>query len=328
MINIPHIDLKIWNPEQKAIEIIAELQKHGRAQIEIDREGSDCNTNGLYQLLDNICNKLGYDPSSITIHTCNQLEQHALYKIVKHAPLYIPSGQEFAKHHVFDDKNWNSLKHFGIFISRSNWHRLWLGSHIWNNYLSQSEITYHYDSTVDYHRLHLGFDELCHQLKSKPDVAVAAEFIKHLPIKNDAVDSYPILTPAHFAISKLYPNFFVEIVCETFLSGQSFYPTEKTWRPLICQTPFLMLGPRNFLSNLRKLGFRTFNQWWDESYDQDADLDNGKVAIQSIISTIQHLSSMTLEELEGLYIDMLPTLQHNKQRFLDLKESEFKKIWP
>lgn len=328
MINIPHIDLKIWNPEQKTIEIAAELQKRGHAEISIDREGSDCETNGLYQLLDNICRSLGHDPSSITIHTCNQLEQHALYKIIKHAPLYIRSGQTFATQHTFDDKNWNSLKHFGIFISRSNWHRLWLASHIWNNYKDQTEITFHYDSQIDYHRLHLGFDELCYQLKCNADVVVAAEFVKHLPIKSDAVDSYPILTPAHFSISKLYPNFFVEVVCETFLSGNSFYPTEKTWRPLICQTPFLTLGPKNFLSNLQKLGFRTFGQWWDESYDQDADLDNGKVAVESIMSTLNQLSKMSVEELEGLYIDMLPTLQHNKQRFLELTEKDFSKIWP
>jgi hypothetical protein len=328
MINIPHIDQKIWNPEFRTIDIIQDLQNNGSAAITIDNEGSDCNTLGLYSILNQICNSLGYDPACIEIHTCNQLEQHPQYNIIKHPPLYIRSGQQFATKHNYDDKNWNTLKHFGIFISRSNWQRLWLASHVWNNHQDKSKITFHYDSKVDYHRMHLGFDELCYQLQSNADVAVAAEFIKQLPIKNNAVDSYPILTPAHFSISKLYPDFFVEIVCETFLSGSSFYPTEKTWRPLICQTPFLMLGPRDFLSNLRKLGFRTFNQWWDESYDQDADLDNGKVAIQSIMSTVKWLSTLTVEDLEGLYIDMLPTLQHNKQRFLELKESEFRKIWP
>jgi len=328
MINIPHIDLKIWNPEYRTIEIIESLQHTGRADIRLDNEGSDCNTLGLYALLDQICSSLGYDPANIKIHTCNQLEKHSQYKIIKHAPLYIRSGQEFAQHHNYDTKNWDSLNHFGIFISRANWHRLWLASHVWHNYHDKSEITFHYDSKVDYHRLHLGFDEMCYQLQCNDDVNVASEFIKNLPIKNDKVDTYPILTPAHFAISKLYPNFFVEVVCETFLSGHSFYPTEKTWRPFICQTPFLMLGPRDFLSNLRQLGFRTFGQWWDESYDQDADLDNSKVAVTSIMSTMKWLASLTVEELEGLYIDMLPTLQHNKQRFLELKESEFRKLWP
>jgi hypothetical protein len=318
----------MWNPEHYAIEIIQSLRLYRCVKININNEGGDCRTLGLYELLDNICNLLDYDPSSITIHTCNQLEEHPHYKIVKHPPLYIQSGQEFATQHNFDNKNWNSLKHFGIFICRSSWQRLWLASHTWNNYKNITEITYHYTMNHDYHRLHLGVDELCYQLDSKADIAVATEFIKHLPIKNDHIDRYPLYTPTHFSIAKVYPNFFVEIVCETFLSGRSFYPTEKTWRPLMCQTPFLMLGPKNFLSNLQKLGFKTFGQWWDESYDQDADLDNGKVAVQSIMSTLQKLSLLSVEELEGLYIDMLPTLQHNKQRFLELTENEFLRLWP
>jgi hypothetical protein len=120
----------------------------------------------------------------------------------------------------------------------------------------------------------------------------------------------------------------VEIVCETFLTGNNFYPTEKTWRPFICRTPFLMIGPRNFLANLKKLGFQTFGQWWDESYDQDADLDNGRVAINSIQQTQSRLSMLDPQELESMYIDMKDTLDHNYQHFMQLKETDFAKIWP
>lgn len=328
MINIPHLDLKIWNSEYKTIEIVNELQTHGHAVITIDGEGSDCETLGLYRLLDNICGTFGFDPSTITIHTCNQVEQHSQYCIVKHAPLYIASGQQFANKNIIPEKNWHNLKHFGLFIGRSSWQRLWMASHVWNNYRDKSEITFHYDSSVDYHRTHLSFDELAHQIGLESAINETADFMKQLPIKNDIVDSYPILTPAHFAIGKLYPNFFAEIVCETFLSGRSFYPTEKTWRPFICCTPFLILGPRNFLANLQKLGFKTFSRWWDESYDQDADLDNGKVAIKSVFQTMQILSSMNAQDLEGMYIDMLPTLQYNRERFMNLTPQEFRKIWP
>jgi hypothetical protein len=314
-------------PEYKTIEIIKELQTQGHATIEINSEGPDCESLGLYKLLDNVCDTFGFDPASITIHTCNQLEQHPNYQIVKHAPLYIPSGQQFAKQNTIPEKNWDNLKHFGLFVGRSSWQRLWMTSHVWNNYRDRSEITFHYDSKVDYHRTHLSFDELAHQIGLGPAVTETADFMKQLPIKNNEVDSYPILTPAHFAISKLYPNFFAEIVCETFLTGQSFYPTEKTWRPLICRTPFLMLGPKNFLSNLQKLGFRTFGAWWDESYDQDADLDNGRVAIKSIHNTLDRLATMSAPELEGMYIDMSDTLEHNYQMFMTLKKSDFAKIW-
>lgn len=328
MINIPHIDLKIWNPEYRAIEIVAELQQRGHAEISIDGEGSDCETLGLYKILDNICQRLGYQPGSIIIHTCNQLEQHPQYQIIKYPPLYIASGQQFAAQNVLPEKQWDTLKHFGIFIGRSSWQRLWMASHTWRNYSDKTVMTYHYDSSVDYHRTHLSFDELAHQIGLSDAVDTAGEFMQQLPIKNESVDSYPILTPAHFAIAKLYSEFFVEIVCETFLTGRSFYPTEKTWRPFICRTPFLTLGPRGFLANLRRLGFKTFSQWWDESYDEDADLDNGRIAIRSIQQTQHRLSQLSTAELEGMCIDMQPTLEHNYQTFANLQERDFRKIWP
>lgn len=328
MINIPHIDQKIWNPEQRTIEIIHSLVKTGKASINIDSEGSDCECLGLYTLLDTICQTLGYSKSAITIHTKNQLEKHSEYKIIKTAPLYIDSGQTFARQNHIPPKDWKNIKHFGIFISRGSWQRLWMTSHTWKLYNAKTLLTYHYNSVSDYHKSHLGFDELAHQIGIQSAVEIAAKFMKTLPQKNDTVDQYPILTPAHFAIAKLYPDFFVEIVCETFLSGRSFYPTEKTWRPLICCTPFLMLGPRNFLANLQRLGFRTFSQWWDESYDQDADLDNGRVAIQSIQKIMHRLSKMSVNELEAMYIDMSDTLQYNREHFMQLRTQDFQKIWP
>ena len=326
-INIPNTDLKIWDPEYKVIEIVQSLQQTGHARIKMNGEGSDCAQLGLYQILDAICNKLGYTHDNFTIESWNQIEQHPKYRIVKKPPLYIPSGQQFARQNLLPEKNWNELKHFGIFIGRSTWQRLWMASHVWNSYKNIAEITYHYDSKEDYHRGHLSFDELSYQLGLTCAIDTAADFMRQLPIKNEQVDSYPILTPAHFAISKLYPNLFVEIICETFLAGNSFYPTEKTWRPLICRTPFLMLGPKNFLSNLRKLGFKTFSNWWDESYDVDADLDNGQVAIKNIQGTLAQLSNLSTAELEGMYIDMQPTLEHNYQTFMNLQESDFGKIW-
>jgi uncharacterized protein YsxB (DUF464 family) len=76
------------------------------------------------------------------------------------------------------------------------------------------------------------------------------------------------------------------------------------------------------------LGFRTFSQWWDESYDQDADLDNGRIAIKCIQQTQQRLSKLSTQELEGMYIDMKDTLEYNYQHFIQLKEKDFSKLWP
>lgn len=327
IVNVRHIDRKMWNPELQAIKIVESLAKTGTITITIDNEGSDAEQLGLYYLLDNICDSLGYDRSSITIETLNQLEQHPQYRIVKKPPLYIGSGQQFAKANSLKEKDQCTFKHFGIFISRSSWQRLWMASYVWGKYRDITEITYHYDSANDYHRAHLSFDELSHQLGLRPTTTLTENFLKQLPIKNETIDSYPILTPAHFAISKLYHTFFAEIVCETFLAGNSFYPTEKTWRPFICKTPFLTIGPKDHLANLKKLGFKTFSQWWDESYDEDVGLDNGKVSIRNIQSTVDRLALMSTQELADMHNDMKPTLEHNYNTFMNLKETDFNRVW-
>lgn len=64
-----------------------------------------------------------------------------------------------------------------------------------------------------------------------------------------------------------YHRFDIEIVMESYTLGDCFFPTEKTIRPLSARRALLVYGPRNFLKRLRDLGFQTWNQQWDESYD-------------------------------------------------------------
>jgi len=69
-------------------------------------------------------------------------------------------------------------------------------------------------------------------------------------------------------ILDFYPRFRIEIVPETYTRGDSFFPTEKTARPIMAEKPILVYGPKNFLSRLRDLhGFKTYSDHWDESYD-------------------------------------------------------------
>jgi hypothetical protein len=65
-----------------------------------------------------------------------------------------------------------------------------------------------------------------------------------------------------------YHKFFVELCLETMTLGGSFFPTEKIARPIVGLKPFVVYAARNYLANLRRLGFETFGDIWDESYDQ------------------------------------------------------------
>ena len=67
---------------------------------------------------------------------------------------------------------------------------------------------------------------------------------------------------------KWYNSFDVELVCETFVRGDTYFPTEKTVRPIIGAKPMLIYGPKNFLARLREQGFKTWDGIWSEEYDK------------------------------------------------------------
>jgi len=84
----------------------------------------------------------------------------------------------------------------------------------------------------------------------------------------DVMDQYVDQPRTNWNIIQYYGQFHVEIVAETYTIGPCFFTTEKTIRPIVAGKPMLIYGPRGYLANLRDLGFRTWHDHWDESYDR------------------------------------------------------------
>ena len=59
---------------------------------------------------------------------------------------------------------------------------------------------------------------------------------------------------------------------------------------------------------MRKLGFKTFDRWWDESYDT---IENGWDRFHSILRLVKNLSKKSNQELLEMYVEMKDVLQHN-----------------
>jgi hypothetical protein len=72
--------------------------------------------------------------------------------------------------------------------------------------------------------------------------------------------------------------------------------------------PFLLVAPPYGLEYLKKLGFKTFDKWWDESYDQE---ENHQTRMLMLFDVIDYIDSKSLEELSAIYEDMQETLLHN-----------------
>lgn len=320
MITMPNIDQHIWNLEFLVADVVAEFQQCGSVVINLNNEGPDCHELGLYKLLDHVCDKYNIDKKSIAIKTCNLLERHPDYCIIIRAPdHFVIRGQRFAQYNNFTHKEFGQIKHFGLFIGRSTWQRLWISAEIFDKYREQTLQTFLYSADSDFHKMHLGVDRLINESRGHCNLDSVSKLINAAPIAIESVPQFPILSPENYAITKYYHRFLIEIVCETYTSGRSFFPTEKIWRPILGKTPFLVSGPVDFLKHLRQLGFKTFARYWDESYDEDGQI----LGTETILNNVNKLSKMSQEELRTMYNDMKPILDHNYDLLMQIKSKSF-----
>jgi len=326
MITLPNADGVIWDKEYHVLEITKEMITNGTCEINLNSEGPCAKSLGLYDLLDHICALFSFEKKCIKIVTCNQLESHPEYKIKINPPLYIAETQDFYRINAgkFNEKCFPDIKPVAMFIGRSNFLRLQLASEISQRYQNHVEITFHYDRTLEFHIPNCGLEDLINRNFDWTTIADSLNFLSQCPKKFlEEKVVYPILTPNHLDICRYYHSFFCEIVCETYSKGNSFYPTEKIWRPLLMKTPFIVQGSMYYLDNLKKLGFKTFDRWWDEGHQHDP-YDFQPNAILKIIKQIMMLSS---NELKQMYDEMKPTLQYNHDRFMELHNNEFVDIF-
>jgi hypothetical protein len=63
----------------------------------------------------------------------------------------------------------------------------------------------------------------------------------------------------------------VQVVTETSFFGRKWHLTEKTFKPICMQMPFVLVSNAGSLEYIKRYGFKTFDTVWDESYDQEHD---------------------------------------------------------
>jgi len=108
----------------------------------------------------------------------------------------------------------------------------------------------------------------------------------------------------------VFRDIFLWVVGETYIPDGHTKFSEKTVKAILYERPFISYGNPGILKYLKKLGFRTFNDYWDESYD---DIKDDDVKIEKISLIIQDLCNKDITEINKMHADMKPILQHNKK---------------
>jgi hypothetical protein len=329
-IRVATSDNKIWNQSLAYTEMIQAMCGGQSFKINLIGEGPDARSIGLYNFLESKAIELGYNLNDVTLMTANALEQHTDIKVIYKAPLHLLDN---AKEYIVDVPKHDQLKHFGMFIGRSNAQRLHLATYLDSHYSDNTIMSYHFNLADDFHSRNIGLEDLIRQY-GICNIQEECNFIHKCPIrikqappvlinKDQKLNaSQQLLQQDRGYFSQTYQDFFVEIVCESYFTGSTFFPTEKIFRPILLKTPFIVQGPQNFLHNLQGLGFKTFSNWWDEGYSEDPD-GQQMVGIKSILDT---LATKKPTELFKMYKEMLPVLEHNYKVAMKLTATNFETI--
>lgn len=288
--------------------------------VSVTGEGPCAYDLGLYDILDRLTAELGFKKNNIKLHTANLLERHDEYNIIIEPTMrYLDDTKKLLQNFNSEKKFDQSFKHFGNFIGHGNLYRLQTASYLYKHHRAQTLQSYSYNRHSDYHRPFIGIEGLMCQDVPESVIDIAYDFLKKTPLIIDPVAKDPIPYDDIYGIATMYSDFFVEIVNLAYFSGNTFYVDEKIWKPIILQTPFMVQGSQNYIKNLRKLGFQTFDRWWDEGYSEDP----ANCQTQQIMQNIDRLSKLGTTDLKIMYQEMIPILEHNYQTLFKLTTEDF-----
>jgi hypothetical protein len=121
----------------------------------------------------------------------------------------------------------------------------------------------------------------------------------------------------NFINDKAHKSTFVNIVTETMCNNESIFITEKTYKPIYMCQPFIIFGNPHSLKKLKEYGFKTFDKWWDESYDEELDLN---VRFEKIIKILEEIASWDFDKCYGITNEMENILIHNYKQMMTTDE--------
>ena len=273
------------------------LNQQKEIRLRLDPEAICLYNLGLYDILD--C----FEFKNVEILTQNSIESHNKYKIIKKN-----SFNWFEQIPVIDPNlhTWNKNKIFYCLFGRPTASRLGLCSHLYKNYKNKSHL--HFSATTDQDELiQIELDKLLTYDVSC--IEPVGTLINQLPLLLSSSELYTATDGYNFndPLTQFYKDIFVDILAESHVAGTTFYPTEKTARPMWLKKPFIIFASKNYLDYLHQMGFRTFADFWPEHYDGY----EGRDRYTMVLQLIDFLATKTNEELEQMYLDMQYTLDHN-----------------
>lgn len=297
-----------------------------------------------FDTITNLAKKYNFDRKDITVVTSNLIanEQYQKYLTKKNgqAKFVICEINYFFKSIWFLDANVENfeesfLKAFAVNLTKSqttkkrklflnynrrpHYHRVALATALLtNDKIKDKGWVSLGNKNISFSRQNFSFKETIRQIIPIDSRLNQTKMLEFWDVNSDAVDikiddknlfdnqSGDLDLKAHFET-------FVSVVSETIVEENSIFFSEKIVKPIYCCQPFILFGNPGSLKKLKSLGYMTFGDFWDESYDEET---NYVKRMEMIIDILETLSEKTETELYEMIIEMEPIFTHNYNKLL------------
>jgi hypothetical protein len=209
--------------------------------------------------------------------------------------------------------DYHSRHHYHSFISTNRIvggrrdHRILLMYHLLKQSVKDGLISFPLICPVEQQSVITLSKKLTYRYPDISNILESAGFPWHMPGENNH--------PMHSCWLSLFEenaSSLVHVVTETAYFGRKWHLTEKTFKPICLQMPFVLVSTAGSLEYLRNYGFQTFGTLWDESYDQETD-DHRR--LEKIACLLKQFDDMTVQQRQQLHQAAWPIVKHNFDHF-------------
>lgn len=210
--------------------------------------------------------------------------------------------------------NWNRRHRLHRFLTLLKFKELDL--------LDKAYISFSKDS--NYNRWMSHTQVICNDFNIKLSTNQLTDLYNLLPfiLDSDNFNKYPVEDDVFDTVS-WYDKTWISLVSETNFENNIIHLTEKTIKPILFKQPFIIFGPAQTLQALKSFRIDTFQDFWDESYDQEKD---SKKRFEKVMQVCKEVSQWNNQKLRNFYDTVKPILERNYQVMKNLNQRDLDKF--
>jgi hypothetical protein len=302
----------------------------GKALLLIDQTLEGYQTKWLWEYFHKDCKDHRINPCSIVFFTGNLLakdqyaqwaDQHNIVDRINIFPYPLFESDifeihtrekpirnsvcEFDEYFNYKKEHQTEIKTFDCLQKRLRNHRLWLYQYLFDaDLVSQGLISMNPFADDKRYQYSSGWME---GRRLDPERVRLSNEILPLTINGKNNNEHDDGYYRNRICKDVYKNTWVSVVSEASFSDEedTLFLSEKTFKPITCMQPFIIFGNKGSLKKMRERGYKTFDGFIDESYDELSTFDR----LEAIIQAIKKISEIK-DKLEW-YMSMKDILIHN-----------------